>query len=101
MATARVASLAELTPGTLLEATVGDRPIALCNFQGAIHAFTGECPHLGGPLGQGTLDGNTIICPWHGWEFNCVTGENLDNPEIHLDQFAVQTRDNDVLVDIA
>jgi len=39
---------------------------------GAIH---GACNHVGGPLGQGTLDGDYIVCPWHNWKFHRVTGK--------------------------
>ena len=38
------------------------------------------CPHLEGPLFQGTLSGDTITCPWHQWRFSLVTGERVDLP---------------------
>jgi multimeric flavodoxin WrbA len=39
---------------------------------GVVH---NACNHAGGPLGQGTLDGDYIVCPWHNWKFHRVTGE--------------------------
>lgn len=38
------------------------------------------CPHMGGPLEAGTSDGETIVCPWHGYRFSLITGELVDNP---------------------
>jgi nitrite reductase (NADH) small subunit/3-phenylpropionate/trans-cinnamate dioxygenase ferredoxin subunit len=41
----------------------------------AVQAF---CPHLAGPLFQGTRSGETITCPWHRWRYSLRTGERLD-----------------------
>ncbi|NJL94142.1 MAG: Rieske (2Fe-2S) protein [Anaerolineae bacterium] len=52
----------------LLVARVGDRLCAVQN----------RCTHMPLPLGGGTLNGNTITCPWHNSEFDLCSGENLD-----------------------
>ena len=46
------------------------RVIALFNVDGTFYALDGVCPHQGGPLGQGTLEGCIVTCPWHGWQFD-------------------------------
>lgn len=52
--------------------------IALFNVQGEIFALGNECPHMGGPLGEGeiTIEGSKkcVTCPWHGWDFDLTTG---------------------------
>ena len=48
----------------------GDRVLAAQSF----------CPHLDGPLFQGTLSGDTITCPWHRWRYSLRTGERLEAP---------------------
>ena len=73
----RVGSLGTLPEGEILEAEVAGKPYAVCNVDGELHAVVGVCPHRGGPLGQGALHGSTLVCPWHGWEFDCRTGENV------------------------
>jgi nitrite reductase (NADH) small subunit len=70
----KLATLTDLPPGTVIEVDRGEDLYALCNVNGAIRALSGVCPHQGGPLGEGTLNGNFITCPWHMWEFDCTTG---------------------------
>ena len=100
MALVRIATLDELKPGTLLEYRSGESVAAVCNDGGTLHAFHGECPHLGGPLGQGNLADGNLICPWHGWEFRCATGEADHNPNVKLERYAVVVRDGEVFIEI-
>lgn len=99
MAFERVAALADLPPGALLPAVVGRTPLAVCNVDGALHAFQGECPHRNGPLGQGNVADGNLICPWHAWEFRCATGEYDYNPAIVLKRYRVEVRDDGVYVE--
>jgi nitrite reductase/ring-hydroxylating ferredoxin subunit len=99
MAFVKVASLASLPPGSLTEVTLGEESYALCNVNGELHALAGICPHAGGPIGQGNLHDNTVICPWHEWAYDCRTGENDFDPAIKLDTFPVKTEGDDILLD--
>ncbi len=65
----------ELRGTTLREVPVGRAKIALSCVNGEFTAISGVCNHVGGPLGQGTLDGEYIVCPWHYWKFHRKTGE--------------------------
>ena len=96
----KVASLAELPPGSLRQIEVGEETLALCNAGGNIHALDGICPHAGGPVGQGALHGTTLVCPWHAWEYDCVTGEHDFNPIVRLTKFVVRVEGDDILVDL-
>jgi len=51
---------------------------ALYRVGGEILCSQAFCPHLGGPLFQGTLSGATITCPWHQWRFDLRSGERVD-----------------------
>jgi len=66
----RVASTADLKPGTAMTVSVNGTEIALYNVAGKIYATDNTCLHQGGPLGEGTLQGEVITCPWHMWEYN-------------------------------
>jgi len=77
-----VASVDEIPPGTGRTVEVHGVWIALFNVDGNFYAVDNTCPHAGGPLGGGHLDGPVVECPWHGWRFNVQTGQRPENPEI-------------------
>lgn len=66
---------AELAPGTMAEVQAGGRTLAVCRAGDGVYAIDGICPHRGAPLAHGALHGHTVVCPWHGWEFDCRTGK--------------------------
>lgn len=84
-----VARLEDLPPGSSLEALVGIESFVICNHNGEIHALDGLCPHRNGPLGGGNFADGRVICPYHGWEFDCITGEYDRNPEVKLKKYPV------------
>lgn len=79
-----VAQVDEIPPGTCRTVQVEGIFLALCNVNGMFLAVDNSCPHAGGPLGEGALDGEVLECPWHGWRFNVRTGERPENPEISV-----------------
>src|SRR5688572_11798683 len=68
----------------LQQVVAGPTPIALSCKAGAFAAVSGVCNHVGGPLGDGTLDGDYIVCPWHHWKFHRETGQG--EPGFEADQ---------------
>lgn len=75
------ARIEDLRPGTCLSVALkGERGVALFHVNEDILAMENTCPHAGGPLGEGTLDGEVVTCPWHGWAFNVRTGQCVKNP---------------------
>ena len=52
-------------------------PFALFALDDDVYAVQSFCPHLEGPLFQGTVSGDSITCPWHQWRFSLRTGERL------------------------
>jgi nitrite reductase/ring-hydroxylating ferredoxin subunit len=69
-----VGDAAELARTPLQQITVHGMRIALSCVNGAFGAISGTCNHAGGPLGQGTLEGDFVVCPWHQWRFHRVQG---------------------------
>ena len=70
-----VGSGSELKTQSLQQVMVGSTRVALTYKDGRFSAISGTCNHVGGPLGEGRLDGDYIVCPWHYWKFHCRTGE--------------------------
>jgi nitrite reductase/ring-hydroxylating ferredoxin subunit len=85
-----VATLAELPPGGRKIVLVGDREIALFNVAGTLYAIDNFCPHQGGPLADGWLDGTVVTCPWHAWCFELRTGKMTLGDLASVDVFDVQ-----------
>lgn len=90
----------ELEPGDVVEVLVGERPVAVACVASAggrrFHALDGVCPHAGGPLGDGTVDGGQLTCPWHGWSYDLVTGRSAVDPAVAVTPFEVRERDGRV-----
>jgi len=101
MAFQKLATLDEMPPGTLLEIVQGNDLYALCNVEGEIRAVSGVCPHHGGPLGQGALDGGFVTCPWHAWEFDSSTGACGFNDAVCVATYPVRVEAGEILVDLA
>lgn len=71
---------AALEPGKSLVIDDEVEPIAVFNMDGAYYACSSRCPHAGGPLADGFVRGSSVVCPWHGWNFDLSlsTQEALD-----------------------
>ena len=69
-----VGAEAELAKRSLQAVTAGNTPLALSFQDGRFGAVSNRCNHLGGPLGEGRMDGEYIVCPWHYWKFHRITG---------------------------
>ncbi len=50
--------------------------LALFHYQGAFRAIGAACNHKGGPLAEGRLRDEYVVCPWHGWEYSVLTGDH-------------------------
>ena len=86
--------------GEVIEAQAEGVGICLANVGGELSALDNLCPHRRGPLGQGWVEGEMVVCPWHSWNFHARTGvaEYPENERVKV--FPVQVAGEDVLVDI-
>src|SRR4029077_17375763 len=78
----KVATTGEIPAGSGMTVAAAAKPIAVFNCAGTFYAIDDTCPHQGGPLGEGELDGTIVTCPWHGWQYDVTTGVNtMDESE--------------------
>lgn len=94
----KVADTAEIPAGTGKIIDVDGNQIAIWNLSGNYYAFQNVCPHRGGPVGEGELEGNVITCPWHGWQFDVRTGQHQLSPSIRQQSLPVRVEGDDILV---
>lgn len=76
----KVASLSDLNDDKPYQATVGDVPVVLVSHDGSVYALSNTCAHAGGPLAEGTVEGDCITCPWHGSIFRINDGQVVRGP---------------------
>jgi nitrite reductase/ring-hydroxylating ferredoxin subunit len=77
-----VAPLVSLPPGTGKAFTVAGLNLAFFNVGGRVFAIDDLCPHRGASLAEGSLNGTTVVCPWHGAEFDVTCGKVLCPPAV-------------------
>ena len=70
----------DVPEGKLVRADAGGVQVLLCRQNGRLHAISAVCPHAGGPLDEGTLEGRSVICPWHGSQFDLANGAIIHGP---------------------
>jgi nitrite reductase (NADH) small subunit len=96
----KLASLSELPEGSAAEVEFEGRVYALYHINGVVSAIDGICPHQGGPLAEGLLEGTMVTCPWHGWQFDVCTGKTPLGPKIKQPVYEVRIDGQDVLVGV-
>jgi nitrite reductase/ring-hydroxylating ferredoxin subunit/multimeric flavodoxin WrbA len=92
---------AELAKTPLQRVKVLDSEIALSFGDGKFGAIANACNHVGGPLGDGRLDGEFVVCPWHNWKFHRCGGQG--EPGFEADRvpaFPVKVADGRVFVNL-
>lgn len=100
MAKHKAAKLSEIAPGTTRRVVVDSMEILLCNVEGKIYAIEDVCTHDGGPLDQGELEGQCVVCPRHGATFDVRSGDALTLPAVlPLMTFRVTVEGDDIYVD--
>ena len=93
----KVANVDELKVGQMKLVHLGDRRIVVARLDDGHVAFDDHCTHRGGPLADGVLACGTVTCPWHGSQFNVITGEVESGPaENNLQTYAIQESDGEV-----
>lgn len=96
----RVAAAGELATGEGRVVEVEGRELALFNVDGIYHCIENACPHRGGPLGEGDLEGRVVSCPWHAWRWDVTTGANTNNPAVRVAAYPVTVEGGAVFVEL-
>ena len=97
----KVATTSDLAPGQAKKVEVDGKVIALFNLEGGYHAIDDTCPHRGGPLSQGPVEGEVVMCPWHGSKFNVTSGDVLTPPAGNgVSSYRVRVSGSDVEVEV-
>jgi nitrite reductase/ring-hydroxylating ferredoxin subunit len=86
--------------GEVKSFVAGAREVCVARVDGELLALDNECPHRGGPLGGGVVEGSRIVCPWHGWTFDLRTGQSAMNPAAKIAAYAIKIEGDEVYVEL-
>jgi nitrite reductase/ring-hydroxylating ferredoxin subunit len=89
-----------LDPGKIVEIIIGGTSIAVANVDGSFYATANACPHAEGPLGEGVVEGCSVVCPYHGWRFDLRTGACATVPGKSVKTYPVQVVGDAVCVQL-
>lgn len=92
------AKAAEVPDGERKIVHVGDMSVGVFHHKGNWYAIRNSCLHRGGPVATGALEGDTLTCPWHGFQYNLTSGELLVDPSAHLDMYSVAVKGDELYV---
>lgn len=93
-----VGTLAELEGEQRLRVLAGAHDVAVFRLEGDIYAVGNRCPHAGGPLSEGYLAGDHVVCPLHAWRFSLRTGYCPDVPRASIPTYEVRVEGERVFV---
>jgi len=94
----KVAEAGDVAPGTGVVAEVKGQSVAVFNVDGTYYVIDNTCVHRGGPLGEGELEGDTVTCPWHGWQYDVKSGKSINNPSACVKSYQVKVEGSDVKI---
>ena len=93
-----VARAADIPANSARMVVVGSREIAIFHVDDGFYALDNTCPHQGGPLAEGYIEGRTVTCPWHAWTFKLDDGKMTLGDFACVDAFDVRVEDGAVKV---
>jgi 3-phenylpropionate/trans-cinnamate dioxygenase ferredoxin component len=108
MASIRVVGTTDVPPGKMKKVTVGGKDILIANVNGVYWALNNKCPHMGGSLAEGVLDGDIVTCPRHGSQYDVKTGQAVGKAKVaffrilpgNAEHYQTRVEGNDVIVEL-
>src|SRR5215472_5640022 len=94
----KACELGDITSGFGRVVEVQGKHIALFNIGGTFHAIDNACPHRGGQLDKGVLEGNVVSCPLHRWNFDVTSGLCTSRPGAKVKAYSVSIQGSAVMV---
>lgn len=74
------------------------RSVVIFNVAGDFFAVGRNCPHEGGPLDEGTLEGRVLTCPWHGIMFDLATGKSIDGEGYSITRYELKVEGKSIFL---
>jgi nitrite reductase/ring-hydroxylating ferredoxin subunit len=97
----KVANKSEIADQSAKLVEIEGKRITLFHLSGEFYALDDTCPHAGGPVSEGSIEGEEVECPWHGSRFNIITGEVTGPPALdNIATYNVRVTDDGIEVEV-
>ena len=87
-----------LPEGRVMTVTVENTTYCLTHHQGTFACLDNKCPHQGGPLGEGSIENGYLRCPWHGWDYDPITGKAPGGYDDGIATFPTEVREDGLYI---
>lgn len=91
----------DLTEGNVKTAKILARTVAVFRINGELYGMEADCKHMRASIAYGKIDGHTITCPAHGWQYDIKTGACLNEPWAQLKTFPVVVENGYINVEVS
>jgi len=96
----KVATLEDCPPGSLHKVMLGFKPLVLANVEGTVYAILDQCTHEELPLSDGEMEGDVIVCSYHGARYDVTSGAARGLPAIKpVKSFPVEIREDGIYIE--
>ena len=92
----KVADPGAVANGSLLRVEAAGKALALASVDGRVTALDDRCPHFGASLSDGSIEGSVVVCPWHGREYDLLTGRCIGFQDVNA--YPVEVREDGIFV---
>lgn len=89
----------QLLDERVMTVTAGHKSFCLTHHEGEFGCLDNKCPHQGGPLGEGSIENGLLRCPWHGWDYDPISGK-APGFDDGVESFPVEIRDDGVYIQL-
>ena len=94
----KIATVGEIEPGQGRTVKVADKQIALFNVDGEYIAVDDRCPHMGAELSSGVVRERTVLCTWHGWQFDLESGQCMNVEWAKLQRYPLSVQGDEIVL---
>jgi thiamine pyrophosphate-dependent acetolactate synthase large subunit-like protein/nitrite reductase/ring-hydroxylating ferredoxin subunit len=92
-------STKEIPEGRVTSVTAANKTFCITHHQGKLGCLDNKCPHQGGPLGEGSIENGLLRCPWHGWDYDPISGK-APGFDDGVETFPIEIREDGIYIGI-
>lgn len=93
-------SKSDFTNRNCITTSANEAEVAIFKINDQFFAIANNCSHRGGPLSEGEMDGNVVTCPWHGFQFDVMTGNCATQSAFKQSKYNLQIQGDEIWIEV-